>query len=313
MKIVKQSFEILPNLDDPIKQIAAAARLCYKSEDKAQEDERPFLTRIHKHEPVFEMAVVSLILHGPDESIVTSLKESKYMHVSYLDSEMYLVTGSIRAWREWIIASDDEIVYDTWYALNQYNEFLFPEFSYIPDVDGPSLADIEVVDPMTMKLTDEQYKKHVHVAVKFITNRAVSHEMVRHRPCSFLQESQRYCSYGSEKFGKEVVFIDPRPAFDIFKDDDHFFMWKQTCEDAEAAYLDFLINGASAQAARTVLPNSCKTEIIVYCTLHEWEHIFNRRTPGAAEPSMREQTIPLHEKFMDIFPGLFEHPQLSVG
>ena len=146
--------------------------------------------------------------------------------------------------------------------------------------------------------------KHRHVGVKFIVNRAVTHEIVRHRPCSFLQESQRYCRYSENKFGGEVTFIKPMfyeegtPEYD---------MWKKAMEDTEQIYLK-LLETSTPQAARTVLPNSCKTELIVYANLQEWKHIFKLRTTKAAEPSMREVMIPLHAELQNTFsrtqPGL---------
>lgn len=309
MKIVEQSFKILPEISDPIKQIASLARICYKSEDKAQEDERGFLTRIKDHEPVFEMAVVSLLLEY-DTGMANKLHASKYIHVSGLEtSDHILATGSIRAWREFIITNDRVYTRAVDQTLSKYNDFLFGDATNKNDFN----EEVKVIDPTTLGLSPEELKKHIHVAVKFITNRAVSHELVRHRPCAFLQESQRYCRYDQEKFGGEVTFIDPRPAFDFFRDDSNFSEWKVTCWETENNYIQFLKDGASPQAARTVLPNSCKTEIIVYCNLKEWEHIFNRRVSPAAEPSMREQIIPLHAEFNHRFEGMFEDPQLSVG
>ena len=150
-------------------------------------------------------------------------------------------------------------------------------------------------------LSPELLVKHRHLAVKFIINRAVTHEIVRHRPCSFLQESQRYCRYSDNKFGGEVTFIKPMfytegtPEYD---------MWKKAMEDTEQIYLK-LLETSSPQAARTVLPNSCKTELIVYANLVEWKHIFKLRTTKAAEPSMREVMIPLQEDFKQRFSDIF--------
>jgi thymidylate synthase (FAD) len=320
MKVIKQSFEILPELNDPIKQIASRARICYKSEDKAWEDETPFLTRIAKHEPIFEMASITLEFHFEDVSELVWLNLGNllcgctYIHVT-TDTPMHLLaTGSVRAWREILSnqAHKPTYMYAIWEALNKYNSFLFEE--YEPQLSYLSMHINVITDLDELVLFDKDYKLHKHVAVKFITNRAVSHELVRHRPCAFLQESQRYCRYGAEKFGNEVTFIDPRPAFEMFDDELNFQRWSHSCVQAEKMYLDLLGDGLSPQGARTVLPNSCKTEIIVYCNLKEWEHILCRRTPkGVVEPSMREQMIPLHEVFKEMFPGFFDTPQLSVG
>jgi Predicted alternative thymidylate synthase len=125
--------------------------------------------------------------------------------------------------------------------------------------------------------------------------------LVRHRPCSFLQESQRYCRYSADKFGNEVTFI--KPVF-FTEESEEFALWKQSMATMEAHYLR-LLQTSSPQAARTVLPNSCKTEIIAYTNLLEWKHIFALRTSPAAEPSMREVMIPLAQELQHRYPAVF--------
>jgi thymidylate synthase (FAD) len=129
----------------------------------------------------------------------------------------------------------------------------------------------------------------------------VTHELVRHRPCSFLQESQRYCRYSQDKFGNQVTFI--RPLFFTLGSTE-YKLWQQAMEETESLYLK-LLETSTPQAARTVLPNSCKTEIIVYCNLAEWRHICRLRTSPAAEPSMREVMIPLETEIQKRYPQLF--------
>jgi len=129
----------------------------------------------------------------------------------------------------------------------------------------------------------------------------VTHELVRHRPCTFLQESERYCRYSADKFGNEVSFI--KPVF-FEPQSEEFAIWRQSMEAMEQQYFR-LLETSTPQAARTVLPNSCKTEIIVYTNLLEWRHIFNLRTAAAAEPSMREVMIPLQQAMQDRYPSIF--------
>ena len=152
-------------------------------------------------------------------------------------------------------------------------------------------------------MADGLILRHRHVAAKFIVNRAVSHEIVRHRPDSFLQESQRYCRYSNAKFGGEVTFIKP-----CFWADDtmEYAEWYRACNRAEYIYLSLLDGGASPQAARTVLPNSCKTEIIVFASLTQWQHIFNLRTSAACDPSMVEVMRPLLDEFRSMWPSYFD-------
>ncbi|MEN8200681.1 MAG: FAD-dependent thymidylate synthase, partial [Thermodesulfobacteriota bacterium] len=142
--------------------------------------------------------------------------------------------------------------------------------------------------------------KHRFCGVLFTVNRAVTHEIVRHRPCSYLQESQRYCRYSQDKFGNQVTFIKP-----MFYDEgsEEYGLWQQAMEESEKIYLK-LLESSTPQAARTVLPNSCKTEIIVYCNLEEWRHIFSLRTTPAAEPSMREVMIPLEKEMRERYPAV---------
>ena len=142
--------------------------------------------------------------------------------------------------------------------------------------------------------------RHRYIGVKFVVNRAVTHEIVRHRPCSFLQESQRYCRYSQDKFDNQVTFI--KPMFYI-EGTEEYKLWTQAMAETEKIYLR-LLETSTPQAARTVLPNSCKTEIIVYCNLEEWRHIFRLRTTKAAEPSMREIMVPLAMELNKRYPVL---------
>jgi thymidylate synthase (FAD) len=131
--------------------------------------------------------------------------------------------------------------------------------------------------------------EHVSMTVKFVFDRGVSHEMVRHRLCAFSQESTRYCNYGKGKFGSEITVIDP-----LFweKGSEEYSVWKEQMQSAEKAYLDLLYK-SSPQEARNVLPNSLKTEIVVTANLREWRHIFTLRCSPAAHPQMREAMCPL--------------------
>jgi thymidylate synthase (FAD) len=142
--------------------------------------------------------------------------------------------------------------------------------------------------------------RHRFVGVKFYVNRAVTHEIVRHRTCSFLQESQRYCRYSQDKFDNQITFI--KPVF-YAEDSNEFRLWVKAMTETEGIYLK-LLETSTPQAARTVLPNSCKTEIIVYCNIEEWQHIFRLRTTPAAEPSMREIMVPLMEEMVRRYPAL---------
>ena len=139
------------------------------------------------------------------------------------------------------------------------------------------------------------------IAVKFTVDRGVSHEMVRHRVASFAQESTRYCNYGSGKFGNEITVIEP-----IGLEATQYSRWKLTCEWAESGYLALIDGGVSPQMARSVLPNSLKTEIIITANPREWRHILTLRTSEAAHPQMREVMIPLLAELKARVPVMFD-------
>jgi thymidylate synthase (FAD) len=145
--------------------------------------------------------------------------------------------------------------------------------------------------------------EHVSATVRFVCDRGVSHELVRHRLCAFSQESTRYANYAQARFGNEISVI--RPCFRQ-EDSPAYAVWVEAMQRAEAAYLSLTANGATPQEARSVLPNSLKTEIVVTCNIREWRHIFSLRCAPAAHPQMREVMLPLLGLMYDIAPVLFE-------
>ena len=135
-----------------------------------------------------------------------------------------------------------------------------------------------------------------------MVDRGVSHELVRHRLASFSQESTRYCNYGKDKFGNEITVIDP-----CFWEEssNKYQYWKQSCEKAELFYFELLKWGASPQEARSVLPTSLKTEVVMTANPREWWHVFAVRTHRDAHPQMREVMVPLLSQFAMRWPVLF--------
>lgn len=154
-----------------------------------------------------------------------------------------------------------------------------------------------------LKSGHESVLEHEKLTVRLICDRGVSHEIVRHRIASYSQESTRYCNYSKEKFQRELTFIRP---FFWESDPEKFEIWKKAMESAEAAYLALMDLGATAQEARSVLPNSLKTELVVTMDLREWRHFFRLRTAPAAHPQMRELTIPLLAAFRQAVPVVFD-------
>jgi len=145
--------------------------------------------------------------------------------------------------------------------------------------------------------------EHFNISVKFICDRGVTHEIVRHRIASYAQESTRYCNYNQEKFGKEITVIKP-----LFWNEEskQFQSWRIGCLQAEITYFELLALGASPQEARSVLPNSLKTEIVVTMNLRELRHFFRLRTAKTAHPQMREVAIMLLEELRGKIPVIFD-------
>lgn len=157
--------------------------------------------------------------------------------------------------------------------------------------------------------------EHSSLSVKFTVDRGVSHELVRHRIASFAQESTRYCNYSLDKFGNEinVIEIDGGIEHDAkmknmstlernaIEDE-----WASAMEDAERHYIKLMEMGATPQIARSVLPNSTKTEITITANYREWRNFFKLRTAKAAHPQMQEVTRPLLNELKTRLPIIFD-------
>lgn len=147
------------------------------------------------------------------------------------------------------------------------------------------------------------------ITVRFIVDRGVSHELVRHRVASFAQESTRYCNYGKNGKESDITFIQPcfwQNAPENDKHCENHGILEMVLLQCESAYLKLIENGASPQEARCVLPNLLKTEINISANIREWRHIFKLRTAKAAHPQMREVMCPLLDEFKSKIPILFD-------
>jgi thymidylate synthase (FAD) len=152
-----------------------------------------------------------------------------------------------------------------------------------------------------IKSGHEAMIEHFSFSVRFVVNRAFTHEIVRHRIASFAQESQRYVNYGKEKHGSEITFIRP-----TYHDNKKLMKhWTKGMTQAEKIYFLMLKDGARPQDARDVLPNSTKTEIVVTCNLREWRTIFSLRADKPAAPVMREIMVPFLKDMKDRLPDIF--------
>lgn len=163
-----------------------------------------------------------------------------------------------------------------------------------------------------IKRGHEAVLEHYSFSVKFICDRGVSHEIVRHRIAAYCQESTRYCNYLKDKFGNEITVIQPC-YIDKEKDPITYNIWKDACAFAEKRYFELLNHSCSAQEARAVLPNSLKTELVMTANLREWRHFFKFRCDEAAHPQMREVAIQLLKKCKEAIPIVFDdiYPELT--
>lgn len=156
----------------------------------------------------------------------------------------------------------------------------------------------------------ESVIEHGSITVKFICDRGVTHEIVRHRIASYSQESTRYCNYVKEKFGSQITCIDLSTGFhyDLNNEMDRrkYEVWQKAMENAERSYFQLIQLGATPQEARSVLPNSLKTELVATMNLREWRHFFRMRADAAAHPQCREVAQMLLERFAKEYPVFFE-------
>jgi thymidylate synthase (FAD) len=330
MKLIKPSFEIIEQkprdtvipadmeigprmwkdelINSVYRQIEIAGRTCYKSEDKITETSaKEFVDRMVKsgHGAMLEHGTVYLrydFKAKEDSNRTAYWLWSKYNENQYSES---------------VQAQPVPGIPDGFVAITTNFRVL---------VENNWLDDLEYICEPT-----EYHVKRI--TVKFICDRGVSHEFVRHRVFSFAQESTRYCNYSKDKFNNEVTFILPCWADSLAlqevkgtvitsddfgnligeyyyhlngKETPYFKTWEITPERnfvaslqvAEQLYLELLNQGWKPQQARAVLPNSLKTELIMTGTIEQWKGFFKLRDAGSAHPQAYELAHPLHEEFI---------------
>lgn len=159
-----------------------------------------------------------------------------------------------------------------------------------------------------IKQGHESVLEHEKISVRIICDRGVSHELVRHRIASYSQESTRYCNYSKGKFGSELTFI--RPYWDDRSISAEMIRlracWQEACLNAEWSYKKMIDAGCTPEAARAVLPNCLKTEVVMTANLREWRHFFKLRCAPAAHPDMRIIANMLLTAFKDVVPVVFD-------
>jgi len=169
-------------------------------------------------------------------------------------------------------------------------------------------SDLRLIEKLK-SLKHESVFEHGVITIKFVFDRGVSHEFVRHRHASPSQESTRYCNYSKAKFDAQITVIDLATGFNYNlsdpKDAAKYEEWQQAMVDAERHYLRMLELGATPQEARSVLPNSLKTEIQVTANVREWRLILRLRTGHEAHPQIRQVMVPLAHRLAVMWPILF--------
>ncbi len=307
MRIVAPGFEILDSYfrqGQVLEQIERCGRVCYKSEERITEESAlPFIRGIVKrgHESVIEMAQLVFRISGmEDQDLCDFFKViPKFCQATFFQGDLIL-SGNPRTFRDLARRYPEKVLVQV--LLPVLKDALPVIYEDIKLPDAVSQARVELLTPEEIdSLPLDHLLKHRTILCHITVNRAVTHELVRHRVASYLQESQRYCRYGESKFGGEVTFI--KPCF-YQEGTPEFELWKRAMEETEQIYLR-LLQVSSPQAARTVLPNSCKTEIMVHATLEEWQHIFRLRASKAADPSMREIMLMMLPEFVELFPAVF--------
>lgn len=270
MKLINQSAEICKThgytLQDIYKDIERAARVSYKSEDKITEDSAEKMVK----------RLINMKHYSPLEFGTVYLKMPM--------AQLYFTCIK--------------------YEKNQFSKTIMSDgYFYVTTNYRVIIENGWENDLQYMCKPTKHHQRRT--TIKFITNRAMTHELVRHRSMSFMQESQRYCNYSKDKFNNEITFIKPcwvnisttdSAVYDASSDGDYFI---QALEDAENWYLSLLKEGWTPQQARAVLPNATKTEIYMCGFDRDWEHFFDLRDKTYVDPQMHDLVHSLHLDFIE--------------
>lgn len=273
MKLINQSYEICKThgytLQDVYKDIERAARVSYKSEDKITEDSAEKMVQ----------RLISMEHYSPLEF-----------------GTIYLKAKLIPCWD--ILRKKNKNLSKPWVYVEQVDEKeedgSIGRYWYIT-TNYRFIIENELEDLLQYMCEPTEHHQN-RTTVKFITNRAVTHELVRHRSMSFMQESQRYVAYDKDKFGSEITFI--KQAWE--QSEDEKTLMEHTLSQIEDTYMKLRKLGLKPQQARTVLPNATKTELYMCGFDKDWEHFFDLRDKTHVDPQMYNLAHPLHEEFNKI-------------
>ena len=293
MKLIKPTVEIIKqeeyNLDNILKFIELAGRTCYKSENKITETSpKDFVYKLIKsgHGAMLEHGTVYLIFHVKDPSVIG---EDEYHN----QQEFFNKLINKYTTNKYSIVK-----------VNHYYDTAFITTNYRVLVENNWLDDLKY-------LCEPTSFHEKRTTVKFICDRAVANEFVRHRAFSFAQESTRYCNYTKDKFNNELTFIIPCWIKDIKESNYYSFIdyhsynidgskeWYDTCLNIEQTYFRLIEDDNwKPQQARSILPNSLKTELIMTGFDSDWQHFFELRCAANAHPQAKELADILKDKMM---------------
>jgi len=290
MKLIEQSSKLWGECpSDPQKAILwieEAGRVCYRSEDKIVEGSGiKFVNNIikRKHYSVIEHS--NLVVRSKrrtnhpnyELSLERGVFNSPFFNFCIHRDQVY-ISGNWRTWIEWFNKHNPRNIINTIddFISNIVNDAVNQEYEVVYDDNIP----------LESKM----------MTAEFTTDRAVTHELVRHRPASYSQESQRYVRYDNIAFVKpawyDTFYTDPelRVRCSVF-----MLFLNETTEQ----YRWMIEHGMKAEDARTILPNSTSTKIVMTASLAEWKHVFNLRTSKAAYPQIRNLMTPIYEEFVN--------------
>ena len=314
MQIIQPSVELWKHNIHPYMFMEKVGRVCYKSEDKiddgsavkmmsALKKSKHYAILEHEH-LYFEMSERFMNGFLADMKYIadaTYENPLKYFNITNdTKFDLYVLSGSFRSFIELFEKGYEGFTLDT-ILCNLQNSYSLMFGDNKANIAKCSKFDCELITRQEFEERYEEYPdvlhNHLIHTFKFICDRGVTHELVRHRPASFAQESTRYCNYGSDKFDNEITFIEPffftpdgvRVSTENWSE--RYGAWRYACEVAEESYIRILNDGGTPQEARTVLPNSLKTELVITATEKEWQHMINLRylgTTGAPHPQAKE-------------------------
>ena len=278
MREIHSRYKILgecpTDMEEAIKRIELAGRTAYQSQDKITQDSATKFCKMisdRGHYAVIEHS--NLVIKMPYTfALEFPIGYHLPFHLIEREDDFVYISGNFRAWLEL-----EGIPMDLKILIN----------NSLTSVTGATLRQMPESQYEIVHDQDEIPLGLKRISVLFVIPRSVSHEMVRHRPCSFLQESTRYCRYG------DINAIQPPGLSENQKN-----IWKQSILHAEKAYSELLDSGARPEIARAVLPICLKTEIMVTASVPEWEIIFGLRCSPAAHPEFRDLACGLKKDFL---------------